>query len=257
MHTPHTVARPAAPVEARLDRKLAAYAAAAAAAGIGLLAAPKTANAEVVYTPANVAVKIVGGTLALDLDNDGNPDFVIELITCARSNCLVVNPWVEGNGIKGLNGRASAASYGAAIGPQGRFLTQFRKGSSWSRSYVGFMVNAGAYGSGSWSGGAWANSTNRYMGFKFLIDGKVHYGWARLSVRVMRNKLRLTGYAYETIPNHQILAGQTSGLSASTFAPADRLAPAPEPASLGLLARGFDALAIWRRDENDEVAQTR
>jgi hypothetical protein len=257
MNAPQTAARSATPVQSRLDRRLVAYATAATAAGIGLLAAPNTTNAEVVYTPANVAVKIVGGTLALDLDNDGNPDFVVELITCARSNCLVVNPWIEGNGIKGFNGRASAASYGAAIGPQGRFLTQFRRGTSWSRSYVGFMVNAGAYGSGSWSGGAWANSTNRYMGLKFLIAGKVHYGWARLSVRVMRNKLRLTGYAYETIPNHRILAGQTSGLSSSTLVPADRLTPAPGPASLGLLARGSDALAIWHREESDEVTNAR
>jgi hypothetical protein len=245
-------------VQARLDRKLVAYAAAATAAGIGLLAAPKTANAEVVYTPANVAVKIAGGMLALDLDNDGNPDFVVELITCGfRSNCLVVNPWLEGNGIRGFNGRASAASYGAAIGPQGRFLTQFRKFGSWSRSYVGFMVNAGAYGSGSWSGGPWANSTNRYLGLKFLIDGKVHYGWARMSVRVLRNKVLLTGYAYETIPNHQILAGHTSGLSASNPAPNDRIAPSRQPASLGLLARGTDALAIWRREDTEEVMNTR
>jgi hypothetical protein len=48
---------------------------------------------------------------------------------------------------------------------------------------------------------------------KFTINGKVHYGWARLSVTNLKDKFRitatLTGYAYETIPNKPIKAGQT------------------------------------------------
>jgi hypothetical protein len=196
--------------------------------------------------------------MPIDLDNDGNPDFVIRFPRCAyRSNCLIVNPWLEGNGIKGFNGRASAGVSGMAVGPQGHFLTQLRQFQSYaSYGYVGFMVNAGAYGSGSWSGGPWADTTNRYMGFRFLINGEVHYGWARMSIRVMRDKIRLTGYAYETIPNHQIIEGQTQDLNAENFAPADLLAPVPQPANLGMLARGADALAIWRRDE-EVVAEAR
>jgi hypothetical protein len=242
------------PIHPRLDRQLIAYAAAATAAGVGMLAAPQSAEAKVVYTAANVAIRY--GMMPIDLDNDGNPDFVIRFPRCAyRSNCLIVNPWVEGNGIKGLDGRASAGVSGMAIGPQGHFLTQLRQFQSYaSYGYVGFMVNAGAYGSGSWSGGPWADTTNRYMGLRFLINGEVHYGWARMSVRLLRDKIRLTGYAYETIPNHQITAGQTQDLTAENSTAADPLSPSSNPATLGILARGSDGLTIWRRD--DEIIST-
>ena len=60
--------------------------------------------------------------------------------------------------------------------------------------------------------GRWDNVDNRYLGMKFTINGKVHYGWARLSVTNLKDKFRitatLTGYAYETIPNKPIKAGK-------------------------------------------------
>jgi hypothetical protein len=248
-----SASRPASVVSAALDRRLIAYSVGAAAAGMSVLIASKTAQAEIVYTPANVAVLPIG-IMPIDINNDGTPDFVIRLDRCSyQNNCLVINPLLEGNGIRGFDARASAGFSGFPVGPQQRFLTQFRK-FSWSQSagsYVAFMVDAGAYGGGSWSGGPWANTTNRYLGLKFLINGEVHYGWARMSIRVMRDKIRLTGYAYETIPNKQIIEGQTEGTETSTIAPANILAPASQQAGLGALARGAEALSIWRRE--DEV----
>jgi hypothetical protein len=55
---------------------------------------------------------------------------------------------------------------------------------------------------------------NRYLGVMFKIKGKIHYGWARLSVQVqfpLTITATLTGYAYETIPNKAIIAGKTKG----------------------------------------------
>jgi hypothetical protein len=52
-----------------------------------------------------------------------------------------------------------------------------------------------------------------YIGFKFLISGQAHYGWARVVVRfdpdTRKRKLYLqvTGYAYEATPNKTIKAG--------------------------------------------------
>jgi hypothetical protein len=65
--------------------------------------------------------------------------------------------------------------------------------------------------------GLWANGgkgvKDRYLGFKFAIYGKTHYGWARLNVKVGYSdevyiNAALTGYAYETIPNKPIITRQ-------------------------------------------------
>jgi hypothetical protein len=58
-----------------LDKQLLAYATAATAAGIGLLAQP--AEAKIVYTAANTTIQGNGGNLNLDLNNDGIADFII------------------------------------------------------------------------------------------------------------------------------------------------------------------------------------
>ena len=61
--------------------------------------------------------------------------------------------------------------------------------------------------------GDWVNVSNRYLGLKFQIKGKTHYGWARLSVQVgfVYIDATLTGYAYETIAGKSIIAGQKKG----------------------------------------------
>ena len=80
--------------------------------------------------------------------------------------------------------------------------------------------------------GEWNNVNNRYLGLRFTIDGKAHYGWARLSVKNFKYKFRMTatlmGYAYETIPNKPIIAGKTKGPDVIRV----------QPATLGDLALG-------------------
>lgn len=61
--------------------------------------------------------------------------------------------------------------------------------------------------------GPWNDVKNRYLGFKFQIKGKSHYGWARLNVTgsgLGTIVATMTGYAYETIPNKAIVAGKTN-----------------------------------------------
>jgi hypothetical protein len=77
---------------------------------------------------------------------------------------------------------------------------------------------------------------DHYLGLAFTIRGKLHYGWARLNVSVGRRPLRintkLTGYAYETIPNKPIITGKTKGPDVITL----------ERGSLGALAAGATGL---------------
>ena len=100
--------------------------------------------------------------------------------------------------------------------------------------------------------GPWKNKQNRYLGLKFVIAGEVHYGWARLSESCWgyRNSAVLTGYAYETIPNQPIKAGQEQGTDDGLEQSDTPNASEATPATLGHLARGAQALQVWRQQQN-------
>ena len=62
--------------------------------------------------------------------------------------------------------------------------------------------------------GPWNDVKHRYLGFRFQIKGKAHYGWARLNVTgsgLGTIVATMTGYAYETIAKKAIVAGKTDG----------------------------------------------
>jgi hypothetical protein len=236
--------RAAARINSKLEKNLAAYIAAAGAAGACLLAA-RPAEGKVVYTPTNVTISLSG--TPLDLNNDGTADFSLAFLGhSSHSVALTVIPQVTGNAVRpGQPFGAAAGFFGVPVGAGENFVSN-------SKSAYGLgVVMAEVFGYGNFSSarGPWVNTTNRYLGIKFLINGQVHYGWARLSVSKGLNAV-LTGYAYETIPNVTIVEGHVSGAeNAASFAPSDLRNPVPQPASLGALALGADGLSMWRREE--------
>jgi hypothetical protein len=215
--------RAPSPINAKLDRRLAAYAAVASAAGIGMLGAPQ-AQGEVVYTPANVSFHDTGKVM-IDLNNDGVADFEVARRQCgsSHSNCIDLIPLAAGNGFRPTGSEVAAGFFGVPVGPGEKFAT-----GDGNPSYGNVMIAAGAYGPYSWSNGPWAHSTNRYLGLRFTIDGQTHYGWARLSLNDLHGPEILTGYAYETTPNTKIIEGEIHGAAVSNA----------QPGTLGDLARG-------------------
>jgi hypothetical protein len=213
------------------------YALAASAAGVGLLALTP-AEAKVVYTPVHIGL---GSVIRLDLNHDGTYDFyLVAQIQTGKSADWGVFPAQAGNLVVGTKGQASALRAGARVGPKGKFPPYANVlARVWRKSDTGTF----------YSSGQWRNVKNRYLGLKFLIQGKIHFGWARMSISVINHSLSgvLTGYAYETIPGKAIVAGATKG-------PDDELTAAlgnhtPGPATLGALALGAPGLSIWRREE--------
>lgn len=232
--------RSTTPINSRLEKNLAAYFVAAGAAGVSLLAA-QSAEAKVVYTATNT---VINAPTAIDLNHDGVPDFTLEFTEgIGHSFWLMALPQVTGNAVRGNNGAAAAGFFGVPVGPGEKFTTN---------SYYGkgvFMAGFFQYSVSNFFG-PFANATNRYLGFKFLINRQVHYGWARMTVTNDLRNVVLTGYAYETTPNVNIVEGHISGADkASSVAPADLLAPGSQPATLAMLARGADAVTLWRREE--------
>jgi hypothetical protein len=115
------------------------------------------------------------------------------------------------------------------------------------------MAIVGSYLSGPYSVGPWAGGKNGYLGLKFMIDGQVHFGWARVTVTKHIGEVVLTGYAYETVANKHLKAGQTSETPQEEAKTSASAYPASGP-SLGMLAKGADAMEVWRRKEEPLVA---
>ena len=63
-------------LSAKVEKNLVAYAVAATAAGVGVLASAQAAEAKIVYTPANVTLN-EGQPLPVDLNHDGIVDFFL------------------------------------------------------------------------------------------------------------------------------------------------------------------------------------
>ncbi len=236
------------------QRHLPMYALAASAAGVSVLAMAQPAEAEIVYTPTDTQIGI-NQTVALDLTGDGTIDFNIKDASRTSTDIRLFSFWAvplqTGNAValKTAKFRNDAADLpsGHRIGPDTKFGGFYPDGS--------VLMASGHISSSpfrSVCGGPWKNKQNRYLGLKFMISGEVHYGWARLSVTCSGAKITgvLTGYAYETIPNMSIKAGQETGtLDESATAPDEptpRSIPAPAAATLGTLARGAQALDLWR-----------
>jgi hypothetical protein len=104
--------------------------------------------------------------------------------------------------------------------------------------------------------GPWFNGgkgvKNRYLGLKFKIKGRAHFGWARMTITTTSHNYTavLTGYAYETVPGKGIVAGQTKGADNDEQSNRTPVTPAPDPPTLGALAMGAPGLSIWRRKES-------
>jgi hypothetical protein len=58
--------------------------------------------------------------------------------------------------------------------------------------------------------GYWEYNKTRYLGIKLIKDGFSFYGWIKLSVFDNGPSATLKAYAYNSIPNQPILAGETS-----------------------------------------------
>ncbi len=221
----------------KLEKSLLAYAAAASAAGVSLLALSSSAAARVIYTKANRVIS-PNTSFNLDLNHDGTTDFVIANKSYATEYASIDRVYVNppaGNSFIGSSRVASALPAGSRIGRGAPFYS----GHSNSRRTAGTMVAGGYYlENGSGQRGPWLKAKNRYLGLRFVIHGKAHYGWARFSISAGRGRLHatftahLTGYAYETIPNKPIISGRTKG------AEDVENQPSAGSGSLGRLARG-------------------
>jgi hypothetical protein len=157
--------------------RLNMYALAASAAGVGALAPARPSEAEIVYTPAQVTIGI-NKTIPLDLNHDGENRFPPAKRLGRRRHRRgglerPPRPTVEpGRGFGTSLFRrpyAYALMARTRVGPSAQF--DFGK-------YI-YVLDANAT---QVCHGFWNDVKNRYLGLRFNIKQKTHYGWARLNI---------------------------------------------------------------------------
>lgn len=245
-----------------LNRQISAYSFAAAAAGVGMLALAPPAAGEVIITKKTIPIPLafLGGGVEISLTNDGANDFRFTLLynfssvsTNIDGRILIMNKPSHNKGVVGseqFEPYASALMRGAKIGPTANFVSSvvgFPYGVNIEESNtVTYLHRGSRHLKGNWGG----NAKNRFLGVRFLINGRTHYGWIRLTVTIPSDvkefmTATITGYAYETIPNKAILAGTAESSTAEIPLPTN--IPNQGKPSLGMLALGTDGLPLWRR----------
>jgi hypothetical protein len=230
---------------ANFNTNLFGSGAALTAIGLGVLASALPAAAKIVYTPANITIPSQV-PVPLDLNHDGVNDLSISWDSWGHGKAIDVA--LKANAVIGYtkNNRVFAAALkgGVSVGPKKKFVTD--EASMWIGNDSSGSVT---------SRGPWLNVQNRYLGVKFSIKGKTHYGWVRLNVSEDQPGIKalITGYAYETVADRPIVAGKKKGPYVDGPDAALTTRPA-QSATLGLLALGSPGLSIWRRKEWRETA---
>ena len=261
-----------------LHRSLGAYALAASAAGVAVLACSAPADAAPVCKKPTLTIP---GTSTYALNPAGQqiaPFNIVDTFNNVSSNSF--GWWNRGffspnsagaNAVVDKNGFAADLAAGASIGP----AAQFGRGKSYG---LIFTYGYGPSGRGRLKDhqGDLQFGQDNYFGFKFSVLGQVHYGWVRLHVTFSRGTdgqstaTHVLSYGYESTPNTAILAGSCTASAASAGSALEdqktnvaREGPSsdhaasvasttggdPASASLGLLALGSEGIPLWRRKQ--------
>jgi hypothetical protein len=229
-----------------LSNKLNAYALAAGAAGVAVLACNmpaegtvicKTTSAELTKTtsfPLSPAGQVVAPFNIAQSTNSTFRTFTTTGVgTWMWWNRGFFTPNSAGANVLLSNGIPADVASGAEIGPGG----QFGKGSSYGLLFTYGRGRYSAHGGGTKlkHKGNLSLVQDSFIGFQFSEANQVHYGWARLHVSFVGGPNRkhtiihVLGVGYEPAPGTAIAAGECSVEAASQSS---------RGPSLGMLALG-------------------
>jgi len=192
------------PVENNIKVRLTSY---AAVAGV-VIATGSNVNAQVVYS--GVKDTLVTGHLTpfeLDLDGDSQADFKFGIwlqslsynynsayIKQERSGSYL-NSWMEKGNVQAVGEGLMISNYGYVGSGT---LNWAYSGNSWN--LASYVISAG-------SPVGFAGAGDQFIGLRFWIGADLHYGWARVNIPTLSNKIKIVDWAYESTPGKAIAAG--------------------------------------------------
>jgi len=185
-----------------------------------------SANAQIVYTDINPDTSIIRTRLNLrgnysieqnrDINNDGIPDLKFTLITSIITGWPPLNPGYTAGTIRAtpLNGSAiltGSSGYPAKMNQN----TIISANANWS-SIANQLIFEKKLSNGNTSNtGNWNTATDGFLGLRFVAAGQTHYCFIQLNAEAFTSGanaaiLTIKDFAYNSIPNQAILAGETS-----------------------------------------------
>ena len=250
----HKKPRQAGRLGTRIEKSIAAYTVAAA----GMVSLAPAAHAQIVYTRVDIVNDT--GSIKIDFNDDQVVDFAVHNRLYRENGNYSVTLALNGRKapmagvIPNQKGFAKVLSYGASIGSAAQFAGLSNRREIPMASLFCFYQECGPVR------GSWYNVQNQYLGVRFEINGQIHYGWIRLSVKRIFPKTRfperylkvaVKDFAYESTPGKAIAAGDkgpNESSSKGNLALQDEFSQATLPPSLGLLSAGASATPLWRKE---------
>jgi Secretion system C-terminal sorting domain len=183
------------------------------------------ANAQIIYTDIIPDTILSNpGNYNLDLNNDGQNDFVfsgnIDTLICGPGPCRgivstsKVTPgslsWVADT----INVQAGKFDSGDLINASTSLWSNtpnqaiYIKTGSCGGQCSGIPPSGSSFVNGA-TAGLWNNVADKYIALKIQVSGSIYYGWVRLDVGTNGYPIKIKDYAYNSIPNLFILAGDT------------------------------------------------
>jgi hypothetical protein len=138
---------------------------------------------------------------------------------------------------------------GEVIGPKGHF----GKGNSY-----GLLFTYGNYQGGTINrhNGNFPFPKPGYLGYKFSISGRDHFGWARLRVDIQKphTVTKLLAFGYETVPGEAVHAGSCASAGTTNHRQSQ-----PDPSTTDCSPRLLERHSLgsfWRRVDGSPIGST-
>jgi hypothetical protein len=154
----------------------------------------------------------VGPGTELDIDGDTRTDLTFERATVGTDD-IPQSAWHEYITVRGSEIILDPQLAGILIGPPSTNSQEFSAYQYGAQlTHYGWTIEGGMF---PWQP-PWGTVTNGYLGVRFPINGREHYGWVNIDFVDVPSggtnnyywpSCRLRGCAYETVPGKGIVAG--------------------------------------------------